>query len=275
MYSYPDEIINQTDFSSATQKAAIKSAKKLENNMSGGVCLTLVVIMSYFCICLIGAIGDIFLSTVTMISQVEKEAELSMVMGGLISLFLSVVLLSPLRLSIKGWYRRLSRGQVPLTYAFSVFTSFKRYISAVYFCVVRLLILTIAFALLLAPSAILFGITGGIFNAIGSLDEKSGWFFVFAFLLLVIGLFTCFFVAIRFFYVDYIFLSEKTKNPFKAFLMSFKLSGQNKSFLYKAISLAIPYILICAFILPIPFAVPKIQSIFATHSGMILARVNY
>lgn len=248
-----------------------KTNAKLSQNMTGGVCLTLVMVLSFFCVGLVGAIASVFLSTVMLDMQLTRTLSLNNVLGTICTVVLSMLLLSPLRLSIKDWYRRLSSGSTPLKYAFSGFVSLKKYASYIFYCAVRSISTAFLFFLPLIPSAVLFGVLRGSLQQTSHLDAQALWLIILAVLLAVLAIVFSIYSAASLFYVDYLFLSGKSKNPFKLFLISARLARDNKKELIYTIAYAIPHFMLCVLIIPIPFMLPKIKSCFAVHAANALS----
>lgn len=217
---------------------------------------------------------SILLSTMMLDIRLTPTLLLSEVVGSGVTLMLCMFIIFPLRLSIKGWYQRLNGGFVPVALAFVIFTSPKRYLRAFYFGAIGFFVKLLSFLLCMLPCFFV----GGLLRYALSLQDTavidSSLLLVAAadFILLIVGFSFGFFLSVRFFYMDYLFLLGKEKNPFKAIKASFKLCKENKGLLYSTLLAITPHLLSCIFILPIPFVIPKLAAIFAIHSKEVIGQ---
>lgn len=268
--------ISGSDYSDATSKLYNKTRGQLDENMGVGVVLTLVVILAYFCILVAGGLLSILLSTMMLDIRLTDSLTLNELVGSLCSMALCMFVIFPLRLSIKGWYQRLNGGFVSASLAFVIFTSPKRYWRAFAFGAVGFIVKLIAFAVCMLPCFFVSGLLRYSLNlsltpegAIG-VGGDLAILAIADFVLLVLGIVLGIIFSLRFIYMDYLFLITKEKNPFKAIAISFRLSKTHKAELHRVIKAIIPYMLSCIFILPIPFAIPKISCILSIHARSVL-----
>lgn len=243
----------------------------LQYSFSGGVALTLVTLLAYLCINLTGKIASIFFSAAMLDFSVTKDSSLGMIVGTALSLVLSIVLLSPLRLNIKGWYQHTNDGDLPVTMAFSYFTSMKKYLKAVNYCVIRFILLFVTYLVPLAPSFILMAVMR---YAFGRADFVFNSYFsvllIATISLFVLGIVFAIYFSIDYFFADFIYIKKIEQNPFKVLFMSRKIAKKNKGSLYLTIATTLPYYLLCIFIVTIPFVLPKIRVIHAVYADEIL-----
>ncbi|MFZ2538141.1 MAG: DUF975 family protein [Oscillospiraceae bacterium] len=247
------------------------SNQKLQGNFGVGIALTLVVVLTYLCINLIGKIVAMFLSTVMLDFNITKDFSLDSVVACVATLILTVFLLSPLRLNIKSWYQSIKGEYLPATVAFSYFGNLKKYLSALHFCIIRSIAVFLTFLIPMLPSIILAAILKSIFD-IGktSTGPILGSLLVIMIVLFIIGLIFSIYYVIGFFYTDYIYIKGIRTNPFKALVLSQKTAKENKHSLLYAMLTILPYYLLCLLLITIPFVIPKIRASFAVYADQIL-----
>ncbi|MEG0692850.1 MAG: hypothetical protein RR444_07190 [Oscillospiraceae bacterium] len=252
------------------------SAQKLQGNYGIGVSLTLVVMLTYLGVNLIGKIASMFLSTVMLDFNITKDFTLDDIVGAVVTLCLSLIMLSPLRLNIKRFYQKIQGESLPATVAFSYFSSLKQYLLALHFCVIRFIAVFLSFLLPMVPSIIIAAILATAFDlgetAVG---PAFGALFILMVVLFAMGLVFSIYYIIGFFYTDYIYIKGIQRNPFKALALSRKTAKENRQSLFYALITNLPYYLLCLCLVTIPFLVPKIRANFAVYTEEILWQFNH
>ncbi len=252
-------------------KTREESSQKLRGNFGVGISLTLVVMLTYLCINLIGKIASMFFSTVMLDFNITKDFSLDTVVAAVTTLILTIIMLSPLRLNIKSWYQSINGEHLPATIAFSYFGNLKKYISALHFCLIRYIAIFLTFLVPMLPSIILAAILEPILD-IGkaSAGPVLGSLMIIMVVVFVIGLIVSIYYVIGFFYTDYIYIKGIQTNPFKALALSQKIAKENKHSLLYTMLAILPYYLLCLFLVTIPFVIPKIKAGFAVYADEIL-----
>lgn len=247
------------------------SADKLRSNFGAGVSLTLVVMLSYLCVNLIGKIAAMFFSTVMLDFHLTSAFSVDSVVGAVVTLILALSLISPLRLNVKSWYQFIKGEQLPVTVAFSYFASLKKYLAVLHFCIIRFTAVFLTFLVPMLPSILLAGIlqqTMLVKNA--TIGSSFGAVFIMMVALFMIGLFVSIYFAVGFFFVDYIYIKGLQKNPYKALMLSRRIAKKNRTGLLVTLLKSLPYYLLCLCLVTIPFVVPKIRANFAVYTDEIL-----
>lgn len=246
------------------------SRYKLKHNFGSGVSLTFVFMVVYLCINLVGKLASTILSTAMPNLYAIKDINKNDVFVILLTLLLSFLLLMPLSLNIKSWYQSINGKYTPIAAAFSYFSSFKKYMSVLYFCLVRFFTLLLTFLIPLIPGILLFYVLKIGFLSSTNLGSAFGALVVITVILLFMGFIFAVNYAIGFFYADYIYIKDINNNPFKALSYSRKLAKKNRNSLLRIIVAVIPYFLLCIFLVTIPFIFPKIRTFFAIHADEVL-----
>ena len=236
---------------------------KLQNNYNRAIVLSLLVIFTYLTINFMGAMSTIFLSTLLLEFKIVLDTTVA---SAVITVCFSLLILSPLRLNIKLWYQLIEGQPLSLPTAFSYFCGFKQYLSAVYFCIVRLAVVFVTFLLPMSPSMFIAGILLTAFDLGNSATGPAfGVLFIIMMILFILGLFASVVVVIGFFYTDYLYINGIQCNPFKALIQSQKISKYTKKRILSMICALLPYYILCLGIVTIPFYIPKIRAKYAVY----------
>lgn len=238
-----------------------QATNRLKRNLAKAVSLTFVVFIALFLILLSQQVIVLLLDTIFIHDAFEIGLSRNMLAANLIGVGLSFLLLSPLQLSIKGWYMKMSETNPPLSEALGVFTSWKRYWCCVFYSFIKSILFISVYFVLITPALIIATV---LKSQLDMPDKTLGLLFLvlFAVMVVFIILAVCYavYVALGFFYADYLFLSKKTKNPLKAVITSVHLSKYNRGNLLSLYLSFIPYLLACVLIVPIIFVAPYIKS---------------
>lgn len=240
--------------------------QRLKSSYGGGVVITIILMLSYFCISLTGKIAAMFLSAAMLDFQITQDFSLDYIVAAVVGIILAVFLLLPLQLNIKSWYQHSTAESPPITAAFTYFANLKKYFAAVKFTVLKLSIILLVFILSLSPSIILTGVmkyavNGGEYT----LGMSFGAIFVISTILALLGLFPAIYFSAGFFFADYLFIKGIETRPLCALRISMRYARKNKKSLFLALSIIFFYYLSCIFIVTIPFVLPKIRAKLANY----------
>lgn len=195
--------------------------------------------------------------------------------GTLTGLGLTLLLLSPLLLGVKGWHQKLDGEYHPLRSAFRCFSSWREYGAALWYCLVRDFACFLALMLPALPSLFLSAVVRL------SLRQESprailgpfyGIFLLLVFLLALLGLFFSAYLLMGFFLADYLYVTNRERNPFRALVRSRRLMAGRRARLFRLLCLLLPLDLLCLLLAPIPFAMPLIRAALAVYAEDELER---
>ncbi len=244
-----------------------EASKRLKKNIGKAISILFISLASVICVTLISQVLTVYFDTVLINSSFKIDTSLNALIVTGITLLVSLLLLTPLCLNVKKWYMSIKTMDSQLHEAFSIFGSFKAYVSSVWYGIIKFLLISVIYFLLSLP-AMIAAIALRIH--VESNNNNIGITFAILFAVMVsfivISIFYGIYVALGFFYADYIYLSKVATNPIKAIKLSMKMSRNQRgaiAFLY--ISL-LPYLLLCVFVVPILFVIPYIKSILAFYA---------
>lgn len=248
-----------------------QATNRLKENLAKAISLVLICLLASLCVKIIDEIFVLLLDTVFINDSFQLVLSRNTIISSILTLIISLLLLSPLFLNVKKWYMALKDTNPPIAQALNVFGSLKLYTQAVWFSFVKNIALAIMFFLLLTPAILMASVLKAqLDNTNFVLDLMFGVLFIAMIVFTILASLYAIYVALGFFYADYIFLSGKTTNPFKAISLSFKMSKYHRGRLVALFLSLFPYLLLCLFIVPIVFVVPYVKSTLTYYAQVQL-----
>ncbi len=248
-----------------------QATNRLKENLSKAIGLVLICLLACLCIKIINQIFVILLDTVFINDDFQLVLSRNTIISSILTLIMSLFLLSPLFLSVKKWYMALKDTNAPISQALDVFGSQKFYMQSIWFSFVKNITFTIMLFLLLIPAIFIASILKSqISQSNEILGIMFGVLFVAMVIFIILASLYAIYIALGFLYTDYIFLSGKTANPFKAIMLSFQMAKHNRGKLMALLLSFFPYLFLCLFIVPIVFVVPYIKSTLAFYAQVQL-----
>lgn len=248
-----------------------QASVRLKKNLSKAISLVFIVLFSTILLIAIQQMLSVIFNTLVIDSNssgftIDISPKALMVTG--ITVFISFFIIAPLRLSIKRWYMELPCANPPLSFALNIFSSIKGYLYSVYYSFVKTAILVLGYLILLFPSLFIGVIIRvQMIKGENTLGAIHAVLFFLLILFFVLSTLYAIYFFIGFFYSDYIFLSGKTQNPFKAISISMHISKHHKASLLAVFLSMLPYFLLCILIVPIIFVVPYAKCTFAFYAN--------
>ena len=236
------------------------AASRLRSGYSVSVSFGFFLLALYTFILAFSALLADFLLKIPFLSERFSEGWAEMGVG----IFLTLILLAPVRLGIKKWYLLLQGDFLPSRQAFA-FLKGKGYWKTFLFSVVRQITAFLLFLLPLLPSVVIAAALRAAFEG-GSGDALFGVLLIFLFCLTLLGIVIALYGYLGLFFADYIFLRRITDNPFRAVVLSFRIAGGRRGKLCRLVLRMLPYFIISLLGVVFPFAVPKIQSALAVYA---------
>lgn len=243
------------------------ATERLRGSLTASISLSFFILLVYIALLIVGKMVTLFFQTMLMEQRLSDEIMLSSFLGGLFTLLLMRLLLSPLLLNIKVWYQNMDGGFHSVKTAFSYFKNGRDYVSAVWFCLVRFFFLFITFFLPLLPAVLLYTIlrVGMVYFA-SDLEAFSAILLLLTFLFALIGVLFSLYFAMGFFFTDYLYQEIGERNPVRAMRISHRIMKGKRARFLRLIVILFPYLFLCLLIAPIPFAVPNIETAFAVFA---------
>lgn len=244
------------------------ATNRLKQNFGKSIGIVLITAITLVIAIIIGQ-GAVWALNSTLVEQgIFVSPSTGTIVALLISLTVNRLVISPLILSVKKWYSTLRDCNPTFADALSIFGTVRGYLGAVWYCFVKsILIFAIslcAFLPALIISVVLkigfsfdgvnFGINGAVMLSLVAV------FFV-------LGLIYLIYALLGFFYADYIYLSGKTQNPFKAVLLSFRLTRCHRGRILLVYFSLLHMWALYLLVVPIFFVEPYIKSTLAFYAN--------
>lgn len=237
---------------------------RLKHNFGKAIGLAIVMVVTLAITIIIGQ-GAVWALNSTLIGQGGfAPPTVGTIVALFISLMVNLLVVSPLVLSVKKWYSTLRDCNPTFANALSVFGTVKSYFGAVWYCFVKsLIIFTISLCVFL-PVLVISVVLKMSFSAKGvNFGVMGAFMMILVVAFLVLGLVYLIYLVLGCFYADYIYLSGKTHNPFKAVMLSFGLARHNRSkILLVYFSMIHMWVLYLA-VIPIVFVEPYTKTTLA------------
>jgi len=239
-------------------------AKRLKGSFAPAASLCFLAMLSYTGLWLGGRLAAIFLDTLLL--QKSQRLSPTSAAGMCLTVLFCLLLLSPFRLGVKCWYQRLCGEFLPLRGAFSCFSSFKRYLPALWFILVRYGAVFFCFLLPQLPALFFFAAVRSALDAGQVLGALYGGMLALAVVFSALGLCFSLYAAMGLFLTDYLYALGETRSPFAAMAASWRLMSGRRAGLFRLLVRVSPYGLLCLLVAPIPFALPNIRSALAVYA---------
>lgn len=198
------------------------------------------------------------------------EAPGALVRTGCMALLL-LAFLFPLKLGIKGWYLSPGGGFRSPQGAFACFRGLRNYLRAVWFGLVRYAAQLLCLLASALPAVLTAGVLQAVLRQTGRLEGT-----VYGVLLLLLALsavlavcFGCY-ALMGFFLMDYLWLRQAARGPFRAMALSFRMMRGERMGLVKRILSRIPCYLLCLTGAGLPFAMPGVRGSYAAYAAGLI-----
>lgn len=255
--------------------ALIKESRSfLKGNYIKGILLFLLILLTYLLIYTFS-----FFAVLWFKSYLDIDVGFLNITNSLPFLIIFVILylflFLPFVLGVKRWYFILDNKKHKIKEAFYFFKQIKRYFLSVYFIFVKKTLVLLIFLFSFLP---IFVLVNSFLYALEQNKSVYGTEFVtlavLTTILFVLLLLIFLFLLSSLLLFDYIFISSKTKNPFKALAYSFNIFSENKLAFIKTGIKILPCLIACILIFPIIFLIPKIKSVYALFAKKCLTEIS-
>lgn len=250
-------------------------SRRLKGSFCAAASLCFAVGVAYVGFLMTGRLVTAFFDTLFFRADSIEPLSVTAVIGTVVTVGLSLLLLSPFRLNIKAWYQGLDGDYYSLRNAFTVFTGFRRYANALWFTIVRCAALFLTFLVPLMPSLVITAVLKISLERGGEeLGALSGIFLLLLVLLTLLSLLFSLYMAMGYFFADYLYVLGTVRNPFRCLTLSWRLMRGGRPRLLRLFGRLLPYYLLCLLIAPVPFAVPNIRSALAVYAADEIAHMD-
>lgn len=195
--------------------------------------------------------------------------------GTAVGLLLTVTLLSPLLLGVKGWHQDLDGEYHSPRGAFRSFSSWGAYLSALWYCIVRDMACLLAVLVPAMPALFLSAVVRLSLRQGGAQAVFGPFYGIFVLLVLalaVLGFIFSAYLLMGCFLADYLYVLGEEQNPFRALRESQRLMRGERMRLVRLMILLLPLGMLCVLLAPIPFVVPLIRSALSVYAQAEITR---
>lgn len=180
-------------------------------------------------------------------------------------ILLTLLLINPIQLGITSWYCSLGGGFVPAREALVPLAG-SGLPKTVGYGLVHLAALFFAWIIPLLPATVLSGFLKAMFLNGNAQGGSYAMLTVMCFILGFCGVIFAIYLTMGLFFVPFLYGGGKTGNPFRAIAASWRLCNGQRFRLLQVWFCLIPYLLLCLFLAPIPFAAAKMRTILTAFA---------
>lgn len=239
----------------------LEATRNLKKNLARAISLVFVMLFSIIFMFIMNDLIGIFIRSFGITQMLTNNIGVSDLISVICSFVLGFTFIMPLWLNIKKWFMNLSEDAPPLATTLSLISRPSIYFKTISYIIIKVLLIGSIYFVLLTPSMALAAV---VKSQINTTNGAVGLLIIIIFIMMVMffiiaGLYAIY-IALGFFYADYIYISKTTENPIKAIVLSLKIAKSNRMKIITLYATLIPYMLLSIFIIPLVFTIPLIQS---------------